>query len=435
MSTFVACELLECRSLFAAAPVAGLDPAFLLDFAAVRKIAGKSTIVYDDAVPAAGDKTYLLAERHVQRVPNPDVDTGTIGLLTIARVTADGKLDPTFGTGGVALTMRLTEPRTNPAVDAPGLLKTDAAGRIYVADSSRVLRLRANGTIDKTFGNNGEAVFAGRGRTMALTDIAPTDDGVYVSTTDTTAGVEHFVVQKIDRRVRTVWSAGHDGSLSFAEEHGEGEFDGEPNGKRYFVPGAARFVVGRGGVMLAHVESDLVQDRRAANYYSATRQQLVVTRFDANGPADIARRDLRKGLFGYAQLNVAMQSGNGRTLLVQTTGEILRLNLPAGTAKRYDFAYGDSTQPTYKLLPDRSVYAITPAINLVDYHQATIERTALDGTPDPTFGNSGTVTLRLNKKTDAKNVYALGNLFLSISGRPYFLIDGYYGASSSLQRF
>ena len=428
------CESLERRSLFAVTPAAGLNPKFAFDTADIRKIAGEHTAVYD-AVPASGDRTYILAERYNERKLARKKPSE--GYLAIARVTADGKLDPTFGTNGVALTERVTETRRSPDGEPPGILKVDVFGRIYVADSYKVLRLRANGTIDRAFGTRGSAAFGSYAQPAALTDIAPTtDDSVYVSTTATTDGVQRFTVQEVGRSVRTVFTKTHDTGIRGLEEQGENQTaDGTYNGERYFLKSAAQFAYNLDGVFLARVETDYRSKPDTSRGYEATRQQVVVTGvggFNENLYFDVATAELRKGRFGSTNLITVQKAG--RFVYVQTGVEVVRLNVFTTDYKRFT-QFGDSTlDVSYRLLPDGYVYVVRPSLGRVDYRIATIEKIGLDNTPDATFGDKGLLTIRLNKKTDAKNYLALGQLFLSSSNRPYLLIRGYYGGPTSLQR-
>jgi uncharacterized delta-60 repeat protein len=90
---------------------------------------------------------------------------GTGQEIALARFNSNGTLDNTFGSGGVVLTH--VSGKTNDAGDSVIL---DPSGRIIVGGSSYqgtsgrytfanvLLRLNANGTLDKTFGSQGKVV-------------------------------------------------------------------------------------------------------------------------------------------------------------------------------------------------------------------------------------------------------------------------------------
>jgi uncharacterized delta-60 repeat protein len=88
------------------------------------------------------------------------------GNIQVARLTANGKLDTTFGTGGIA------------GIDFGGddfgkALARQADGRILVAGRSTaagavVARLRANGALDPDFGTGGRVTLPGGGSASAV---------------------------------------------------------------------------------------------------------------------------------------------------------------------------------------------------------------------------------------------------------------------------
>ncbi|HEX4612491.1 MAG TPA: hypothetical protein VH092_30135, partial [Urbifossiella sp.] len=95
-----------------------------------------------------------------------------------ARLTADGQLDPTYGTGGVSVGGEITTVLDsgtngvilNAAIDSSGRVVFDAA--IYndirirgFVDSATVSRLTADGATDGGFGTNGTVTFDSLGRT------------------------------------------------------------------------------------------------------------------------------------------------------------------------------------------------------------------------------------------------------------------------------
>jgi uncharacterized delta-60 repeat protein len=99
----------------------------------------------------------------------------------VARFTANGALDPTFGTGGIVTTEILNPPPTTITFESPGAVLVQPDGKILVLGDvenfggyrgqgsffeQAVLRYDQNGTLDTSFGAGGEAQsanFAGGG--------------------------------------------------------------------------------------------------------------------------------------------------------------------------------------------------------------------------------------------------------------------------------
>jgi len=83
---------------------------------------------------------------------------GTPGEFAFARYEADGKLDPTFGTGGIVHTSLGSAESFAISVGIQTDGKIVAAGYFYTAHRNKdfaVARYNANGTLDVSFGNNG----------------------------------------------------------------------------------------------------------------------------------------------------------------------------------------------------------------------------------------------------------------------------------------
>ena len=79
---------------------------------------------------------------------------------------AAGSLDPTFGTGGAAI--------TNLAVSLVNSIRLQSTGEILVlvagTTSNEVLRYTTEGELDTTFGNNGAASTIGGSMSIAADD-------------------------------------------------------------------------------------------------------------------------------------------------------------------------------------------------------------------------------------------------------------------------
>ena len=420
-------ERLEGRTHFVAS--AGLDPKYVFGETAVAKQAGHDTDFFQ-AVPASADRTYLLAERLPTEPKRPSE-------LMIVAITADGKLDPAFGTNGVALTGRSLQ--THSSIDSPGILKLDPAGRLYFADNTRVMRFRRNGTADRTFGTRGVITYADATPSTALCDIAPTDDGVLIATTRTTSGIEHFDVFKAaGTRVNPVWSAEHDTGLESFDLDGSGS----SAGAQVLRSNVAQFAQSRGGTVLVHVESeqelfyDNDPDIGPETLQGTTHDDLVVTRFDAaDHGTDVARREMKRGEYKYDGTDLgdtdsapggqfqpaAVLSTNGRVLVVQADVELMRLDLRRATIHRYGLpgnGYATFQNPRYRLLPDGHVWVFDDVFRFPDVDYYGIHRYALDGTPDLTFGYGGTLRIR-SRDTSAGNPEGIMQIFLGASGRFY----------------
>jgi uncharacterized delta-60 repeat protein len=115
----------------------------------------------------------------------------------IGRLTADGSLDPAFGSEGwVTLS------------GFPGRIALDNLGRILVLSSRTLLRLLPSGAIDSSFGHNGVARIPIRGHLSALRDLAVTPAGGVV-----TVGTQTHYVHRSERRRLVVARVGPQGRL------------------------------------------------------------------------------------------------------------------------------------------------------------------------------------------------------------------------------
>lgn len=432
MSTFVAFESLESRGHCAAS--AALDPNYLFSYAAIKDKVGEDFRVFE-AVPTRGDRTFLLADR------DESFATGTIGrsaLLTIIAVTKDGKLDASFGDGGVALTGRRID-----YLDKPGRLAVDGAGRVYFADNTRVVRLRRNGTTDRTFGTNGAAGFAPANRPVQLCDLLPIDDGVLVATTRSFDGGAQFAVQKIGRDVDTVWQTQANVITS----------DGDQGKYTAIAPALAQFAASGGNVVLAHVRNkytrvpDTDPDAEPGDTILVTsRQDVTLTRFDAAGrPAgDAASAKLQRpasysptygaaslGTYDYRYPNYGsvLIDKRGRNVTVQTDQEILRFDLKAGTLKRAELPgdYRSSTvnvTPDYRLLSDGGVGVIIENYDKNQRNITELDRFSADGTHDASYDDSGVFVVKRTDYATQRAGNVIDQIFLGSSGRMYFLSTG-----------
>ncbi|MGN6627313.1 MAG: hypothetical protein ACTHLN_11910, partial [Tepidisphaeraceae bacterium] len=129
-------ESLEHRSLMAASPV---DTTFKYDPTALTAAAGQHISV--TAVVAGQGGQYLMLGKTAK------------GAAVVARLNENGRLDDTFGNGGVA----------DPAINiGTGVLHvtSDSLGYTYVYDNTSVTRLRGNGTRDIGYGRRSKVDFS-----------------------------------------------------------------------------------------------------------------------------------------------------------------------------------------------------------------------------------------------------------------------------------
>lgn len=160
-------EALERRALFSAG---SLDPTF--GQGGILHITDPQTLATTTAASAmqADGKTLLAG--------NSQTDAGAVG--TLARLTASGGPDPTFGQGGL---LTLSAPGYSKL--QVGSLAVDPAGNILLAGRvisrhgvalAAVARLRADGSLDATFGDGGWAALA-FGSQPSVNAIAVAPDG------------------------------------------------------------------------------------------------------------------------------------------------------------------------------------------------------------------------------------------------------------------
>jgi hypothetical protein len=440
-------EALEGRSHFAASSPA-LDPKYI--FGAQEVTARmRSGFTFFQAVPAAGGRTYLLADKRA------DADQTPTPVLSIIAVGPDGKPDPTFGDGGIAVTGFISQPHY--ATDSPGILKVADTGFLYFADDSRVMRFRPNGRVDRTFGDRGSITYSDSSQPVALADIAPVIDGVMIATTKAYRGVEYFDVVKVDRKRHvTVWSAKHNtGVRSYAFDGTYGGSESEPDANNQQLrTGQMQFAQGEGGLTLVRTESDRAwyapfAELPAETRIGVTRQNVVVTRFTRSGEGtDFTRREMRRAdehasaifgdkkdvAYGLYQSSAALIQ-SGRTLVVQTDQELLRfiLNFGDGYTRRTPLP-GINTRefksPTYRLLRDGGLYVIDGLSKPTNPFYFNITRYQIDGQRDFTFADGGLLSVQNRDFTGGDNEL-IRQLFLDATGRFNFLAGNGAGTDAN----
>ena len=118
----------------------------------------------------------------------------------IVRYTPKGQPDPTFGNAGVVILAWSAAPDRADGVVRVGA-KVLVLGRVHratTADDAAVVRLRADGSLDPTFATNGVARVDLAGGTDAVHGIARQPNGKIVAAGDTwRRGVPRFLVFKL----------------------------------------------------------------------------------------------------------------------------------------------------------------------------------------------------------------------------------------------
>jgi uncharacterized delta-60 repeat protein len=118
----------------------------------------------------------------------------------IARYTPNGQLDPTFGNAGVVILPWSAAPDRADGVVRVGakVLVAGRARRATTADDAAVVRLRADGSLDPTFATNGVARVDVAGGTDAAHGIARQPNGKIVAAGETwRRGVPRFLVFRL----------------------------------------------------------------------------------------------------------------------------------------------------------------------------------------------------------------------------------------------
>jgi uncharacterized delta-60 repeat protein len=150
-------------------PTAGvLDPTFGGGTGHVLSLFPNETLAAANAVAVQSDSKIVIAG--VAGYPSQSPT------FLVARYNADGSLDTSFGTGGYTATGFPKGPAHAQAVAIQSDGKILAAGYEYYATVKGALstynfamaRYNANGTLDTTFGNNGEVVTPGMGTASSI---------------------------------------------------------------------------------------------------------------------------------------------------------------------------------------------------------------------------------------------------------------------------
>jgi uncharacterized delta-60 repeat protein len=211
-----------------------LDTTFDTDGYAVIRFAGWRQSDADDLVVQADGKIVLSG--YV-------ADVGRID-AAMMRVNADGSLDTTFGVGGLVVTdlgSNVDENLSKALVQADG--KIVAVGFAEFATRDAILvRYNADGSLDSTFGTNGQVILDHSGATDSGYDLALQADGKIVMVGfSVVAGNQDFFVSRFDANgvLDTTFGTGGVTTTDFAGGSDTGWDVVIQNGDKIVVAGSA----------------------------------------------------------------------------------------------------------------------------------------------------------------------------------------------------
>ncbi|HEX3149657.1 MAG TPA: putative Ig domain-containing protein [Gemmataceae bacterium] len=292
-----------------------LDPTFGSGGKAITSFGPGGDTAYSLAIDSA-NRVVLAGRAHVG---------GNSG-LAVVRFTANGVLDPTFGTGGTAVT---------PSIDQAACVAIDGSGRVVVAGtaSSRfaVARYTGSGVLDPTFGSGGTV-------TTVFAENQLANQGA--------TGIA------IDGSGRIVVSGGDSGgNADFALA-------------RYTPTGALDTTFGDGGTVIQAIgtysdfASGLVIDGSgsivvAGGAYTSNLYDFTVARFSTNNPPDLSSTSaplVYTENDGAVAIDPALTvtDSNDSNLIRATvnfvnyvsTQDVLGFTLPAGISGSFDASLG-----------------------------------------------------------------------------------------------
>jgi serralysin len=306
-----------------------------------------------------------------------DESYGTRGSFTAVRLNADGSLDKSFSQDGVALVPGDLDPEDY----AYYVMAVQADGKVLSAQPGlgglKVERFNVDGTLDTTFGNGGIVgldIPIASGEGMAI--YATGDGSVYVSFRGTSQGV----VFKLDSTGTLVQDFGDHGTLLL-----------NPNGGEYSNGNIATVVQPDGSVLLGsqlYVGSDHTPGSTGDPFYA-------VQRLAADGSADT-----RFGDNGVVYLDPALGLDYRSSMTVQADGKIivagasndnnafnvLRLNADGS----FDTTFSDDGKLMVKVPQGASGYAHSVVVQpdgKILIAGSVITRLNADGSLDTTFGS------------------------------------------------
>ncbi len=181
-------------------PPGSLDPTFGTAGFVQMSVADRSSDAFAVAVQPSDGKIVVAG------ITEPPTSPGSPSLpeqWTVVRYNTDGSLDPTFGNGGITITLNLTRASSFGLGDKPSSIVIQPDGKIVVGGESGestgvdgvgvVVRYNANGTLDTTFGNGGVQLLGGN--LANVTSLAMDGNEIVVGGADSdVAGTTGFVI-------------------------------------------------------------------------------------------------------------------------------------------------------------------------------------------------------------------------------------------------
>jgi uncharacterized delta-60 repeat protein len=325
-----------------------------------------------------------------------DQSTST-GDFAVARYNADGRLDASFGSSGEVLTRF-------PGVNASGhslVLQTD--GKIVVAGSSvnlnnstlsgyALVRYNANGSLDTSFGKNGEALTSVPGADEALPSLALQADGrlVLAATSFDPHGTtqEDFFVARYNTDGSLDASFGTGGTV-LTDFHSRADFAGavavEADGT-IVVAGTARQTVSLNqdfGLARYHADGTLdtsfgTGGRVTTDFIGTSEDEAAGIAIQPNGKIVVAGTTQDFASNGGSEFALTRYNPDGSLDSSFGTGGIVITSFPGNDA----FAAALALQPNGKIIVVGTAFVSTG----VDF---ALARYNVDGSLDTSFGKGG----------------------------------------------
>ena len=382
-------ELLEARTLLAAAPLQGLDLSFGGGDGVLDVPVGVNVALSAAAVTPEGKFVVCGYTRPVSRIPSTDLAEPDRDYF-LARLNADGSLDPTFGPSGTGVVVRNFRdggggPVTNYSDEASSLaLMPDE--RIVVGGTFGVLLYDADGT---PYDPSGSASAPGR-----LTIDVP-----YNSGSATLGWVSAVAAAPSGAPEGAFYAVGEFDWYYLVRRTLVGAPDG-PFGPPLWADRAAASATGAGtsddvNAMLVTPDGHVVMAGQRADRLRAGRpvSGMGLVRYDASGNADLSFGNARAAAVGYQAgsfVPVKGLAGGAVAMAMQPDGKVVAV----GTAIRGAAVVRDRSG-------GRRLAAAAAAI--------WVARFNADGTEDLTFGKKGSTYVRAGRLGVGTDVEVLGD--------------------------
>ena len=336
-------------------------------------------------------------------------------LTSFFALAQSGIIDKTYGAKGFTVTS-IKEPRIGFPIQKTLLQKDDKL--VYMTDSidangvlsTNVTRLKANGTIDKTFGDNGTANFDFKVDEAVVIALSIQEDGKilvsgFILIPDANGGESETqaVIARLNTNGTLDATFGTDGIVQFGKP-----FSAEIGVAAQSLPNGKILLIGG------------IYDTIGSNLAT------TVTRFNANGAVDNTfgtngtfRYNETTTLLSRIPFHIALDnSGNiflsGQAAVTEddpTSAFLIKIT-PNGTLDKTFgtdgvIEIGDDNTDDYvffsnaKIQTDGKIVALKNITLADETHIGRVIRYQANGKEDPTFGKSGIVTLDFGTEADA----------------------------------